>query len=128
MAGAVFSRVTWLYDGLRRDSFGSAGFLYLRSANLVQSVTLLCLAAEMTVHQDIGRRIMTNSDDLHPNKTLGTTTFSICGPSRQPLFRINPDIPIESALEHASASGPTCQTCRSVIFVSPDCSTISWIS
>ncbi|MCQ3002493.1 DUF3077 domain-containing protein [Pseudomonas syringae] len=41
----------------------------------------------------------------HPHtliKTLGTTTFSICGPSRQPLFRINPDISIESALEHAS--------------------------
>ncbi|UXZ96552.1 DUF3077 domain-containing protein [Pseudomonas phytophila] len=36
-------------------------------------------------------------------KTLGTTTFSTCGPSRQPLFRINPDIPIESALEHASS-------------------------
>lgn len=46
---------------------------------------------------------MTTSDDLHPNKTLGTTTFSTCGPSRQPLFRINPDIPIESALEHASS-------------------------
>ncbi|MCQ3031398.1 DUF3077 domain-containing protein [Pseudomonas syringae] len=46
---------------------------------------------------------MTNSDDLHPNKTLGTTTFSICGPSRQPLLRINPDIPIKSALEHASS-------------------------
>lgn len=28
------------------------------------------------------------------SKTLGTTTFSTCGPSRQPLFRINPDIPI----------------------------------
>ncbi|RMQ99950.1 hypothetical protein ALP94_01888 [Pseudomonas savastanoi pv. glycinea] len=36
-------------------------------------------------------------------KTLGTTTFSTCGPSRQPLFRINPDIPIECALEHASS-------------------------
>ncbi|WP_340163283.1 DUF3077 domain-containing protein [Pseudomonas maioricensis] len=36
-------------------------------------------------------------------KTLGTTTFSTCGPARQPLFRINPDIPIESALEHASS-------------------------
>ncbi|MBC3951064.1 DUF6124 family protein [Pseudomonas folii] len=35
--------------------------------------------------------------------TLGTTTFSTCGPSRQPLFRINPDIPIEYALEHASS-------------------------
>lgn len=46
---------------------------------------------------------MTTSDDLHPTKTLGTTTFSNYGPSRQPLFRINPDIPIESALEHASS-------------------------
>jgi hypothetical protein len=37
------------------------------------------------------------------NKTLGTTTFSTCGPARQPLFRINPGIPIESALERASS-------------------------
>src|SRR5687767_13296910 len=35
-------------------------------------------------------------------KTLGTITFSTCGETRQPLFRINPEIPIESALEHAS--------------------------
>jgi hypothetical protein len=39
---------------------------------------------------------------IPPTKTLGTITFSTCGPSRQPLFRVNPDIPIESALEHAS--------------------------
>jgi hypothetical protein len=35
-------------------------------------------------------------------KTLGTVTFSTCSHSRQPLFRVNTDIPIESALEHAS--------------------------
>jgi hypothetical protein len=46
---------------------------------------------------------MTTPNELHPNKTLGTITFTPCGPSRQPLFRVNPDIPIESALEHASS-------------------------
>ena len=35
-------------------------------------------------------------------KTLGTITFSTCGENNQPLFRINPEIPIESALEQAS--------------------------
>jgi len=35
-------------------------------------------------------------------KTLGTITFSTCGETGQPLFRLNPEIPIESALEHAS--------------------------
>lgn len=33
------------YDGLCRDFFGSAGFPISRSANLVQPVTLTCLAA-----------------------------------------------------------------------------------
>jgi hypothetical protein len=46
---------------------------------------------------------MTTPNDLRPTKTLGTITFTPCGPFRQPLFRVNPDIPIESALEHASS-------------------------
>jgi hypothetical protein len=46
---------------------------------------------------------MTTSNQLPTTKTLGTVTFSTCGQSRQPLFRVNPDIPIESALEHASS-------------------------
>jgi hypothetical protein len=46
---------------------------------------------------------MTPPNELHPTKTLGTVTFSTCGQSRQPLFRVNPDIPIESALDHASS-------------------------
>jgi len=35
-------------------------------------------------------------------KTLGTTTFSPCATPNQMLFRLNPDIPIRDALEHAS--------------------------
>ena len=31
-----------------------------------------------------------------------TTTFFTCGESSKPLFRVNPDIPLGSALEHAS--------------------------
>jgi hypothetical protein len=34
-------------------------------------------------------------------KTFDTIAFTDCGPNGQPLFRVNPDIPIESALEHA---------------------------
>lgn len=45
---------------------------------------------------------MTTPHDLQPSQTLGTVTFSTSGPSRQPLFRVNPGIPIESALEHVS--------------------------
>ncbi|HEX8592496.1 MAG TPA: DUF3077 domain-containing protein [Pseudomonas sp.] len=43
-----------------------------------------------------------SSDQAQIPKTLGTITFSTCGAANQPLFRINPEIPIESALEHAS--------------------------
>jgi hypothetical protein len=35
-------------------------------------------------------------------ETLGILTFTHCSPDNQPLFRVNPDIPVESALEHAS--------------------------
>ncbi|MNF66105.1 hypothetical protein D3C84_478890 [compost metagenome] len=35
-------------------------------------------------------------------KTLGKTPFSSCNPDGQMLFRINPDICVEDALEHAS--------------------------
>jgi DNA-binding transcriptional LysR family regulator len=41
-------------------------------------------------------------DSSITNKTLGTISFTHCGPNSHPLFRVNPDIPIESALEHAS--------------------------
>lgn len=35
-------------------------------------------------------------------KTFDTITFTDCGPNSQPLFRVNPNISVESALEHAS--------------------------
>jgi len=35
-------------------------------------------------------------------RTLGVVTFSGCGEHDQPMFRVNPDIPLAQALEHAS--------------------------
>ena len=41
-------------------------------------------------------------DSSTTSKTFDTIAFTDCGPNSQALFRVNPDIPIESALEHAS--------------------------
>lgn len=35
-------------------------------------------------------------------KTIGIVTFADCGEKEQSLFRVNPDIPVQEALEHAS--------------------------
>lgn len=35
-------------------------------------------------------------------KTLGVVTFSSCGEPEQMLFRVNADVPLQQALEHAS--------------------------
>ncbi|AZE08161.1 DUF3077 domain-containing protein [Pseudomonas chlororaphis] len=35
-------------------------------------------------------------------KTIGIVTFADCGEKEQSLFRVNPDIPVREALEHAS--------------------------
>ncbi|AZD32622.1 DUF3077 domain-containing protein [Pseudomonas chlororaphis] len=35
-------------------------------------------------------------------KTIGIVTFAGCGEKEQSLFRVNPDIPVQEALEHAS--------------------------
>ena len=48
---------------------------------------------------------MTQPQLTHPTlpfKTCGTITFTNCNRTKQPLFRVNPGIPVESALEHAS--------------------------
>ncbi|MFB4251815.1 MULTISPECIES: DUF3077 domain-containing protein [Pseudomonas] len=38
-----------------------------------------------------------------PLTTLGEIRFSQCGEHLHPLFRVNADVPISDALEHASA-------------------------
>lgn len=35
-------------------------------------------------------------------KTAGVTHFSGCNPDGQGLFKVNPDVPVTDALEHAS--------------------------
>ena len=35
-------------------------------------------------------------------KTLGVVTFGSCGEPEQMLFRVNADVPLQQALEHAS--------------------------
>lgn len=35
-------------------------------------------------------------------KTSGFVTFGTCGDADQTLFRVNPDVPLHHALEHAS--------------------------
>ncbi|MFC3943219.1 DUF3077 domain-containing protein [Pseudomonas gingeri NCPPB 3146 = LMG 5327] len=40
--------------------------------------------------------------DHSPIKTLGVITFASCGAGDQQLFRVNADIPIKDAMEHAS--------------------------
>ena len=42
------------------------------------------------------------SNPTLPFKTSGTLTFTTCSRTHQPLFLVNPGIPVESALEHAS--------------------------
>ncbi|NWA07940.1 DUF3077 domain-containing protein [Pseudomonas gingeri] len=37
-----------------------------------------------------------------PIKTLGAVTFSSCGSQGRELFRVNADVPILEAMEHAS--------------------------
>ena len=37
-----------------------------------------------------------------PIKTLGVITFARCGENECDLFRVNPDVPIQEAMEHAS--------------------------
>ena len=46
IAGAFFVPAFSRYGGLRRSTLGCAGLLVRRSANPVQSATLICLAAE----------------------------------------------------------------------------------
>ncbi|KFE51173.1 DUF3077 domain-containing protein [Pseudomonas syringae] len=41
--------------------------------------------------------------NLHTIKTIGTTTFANCGEDKQPLLRLNPNVPTEHALEHVAA-------------------------
>ena len=38
-----------------------------------------------------------------PINTLGVVTFGPCGENDQPLFCVNPGIPLRQALEHVSA-------------------------
>jgi len=42
------------------------------------------------------------SNPSRPFQTHGTITFTTCPRTHQPLIRVNPGIPAESALEHAS--------------------------
>ncbi len=46
IAGAFFVPAFLCYGGLRRSTLGCAGLLVRRSANPVQSATLICLAAD----------------------------------------------------------------------------------
>ena len=46
IAGAFFVPAFSCYGGLRRSTLGCAGLLVRRSANPVQSATLICLAAD----------------------------------------------------------------------------------
>ncbi|CAI8862073.1 DUF3077 domain-containing protein [Pseudomonas chlororaphis] len=39
---------------------------------------------------------------LTPIKTLGFVTFGQCADPEQTLFRVNADVPLQQALEHAS--------------------------
>ena len=54
IAGAFFVPAFPCYGGLRRSTFGCAGFLNHRSANLAQLATLLCLAAGRGGSHDSG--------------------------------------------------------------------------
>ncbi|KAA8693062.1 hypothetical protein [Pseudomonas caricapapayae] len=54
IAGAFFVPAILCYGGLRRSTFGCAGFLNLRSANPVQLATLTCLAAGRGGSNDSG--------------------------------------------------------------------------
>lgn len=58
IAGAFFVPAFLSYGGLRRSTFGCAGFLNHRSANLAQFATLLCLAAGRGGSHDLGATSM----------------------------------------------------------------------
>lgn len=53
IAGAFFVPAFSCYGGLRRSTFGCAGFRLPRSANPVQLATLLCLAADWSGSNEV---------------------------------------------------------------------------
>lgn len=68
IAGAFFVPAFSCYGGLRRSTFGCAGFLNHRSANLAQLATLLCLAAGRGGSHDSGATSMQHILSLNPSK------------------------------------------------------------
>jgi len=68
IAGAFFVPAFPCYGGLRRSTFGCAGFLNHRSANLAQLATLLCLAAGRGGSHDSGVTSMQHILSLNPFK------------------------------------------------------------
>lgn len=73
---------------------------FCRSANLVQSVTLTCLAAGGDGPFPQNGLLMMNNPIQH--KTPGITTFCACGLQDTPLLRINPDVDVIDALTHSA--------------------------
>ncbi len=82
-----------------RDTFGCAGFLYPRSANLRTAATRTCLAAR-------GGSPFRCKEPHHatpPTSTLTTLTpFGRDNDGHPSLFAVQPGVPIRAALEHIS--------------------------
>lgn len=154
IAGAFFVPAFSLYGGCARETFGSAGFLLTRFANLRTAATLIRLATNrgsshlrrssthahpQTVQQLQSSRSAPSHGHVCPSRklepshstgslqpaheqgaslgnrrgcamkqlraepeTAGVTSFSGCNLDGQSLFKVNPEVPVSDALEHAS--------------------------
>lgn len=70
IAGAFFTSVISLYGSCARETFGSAGFLCPRFANLRTAATLNCLATVRgSSHLDIGATPMKHTHAQNPSIT-----------------------------------------------------------
>lgn len=65
IAGAFFASAMLRYGGCARDTFGCAGFLFARSANLRTAVSNPCLAASGDGSTQIGAVPMTHDHALN---------------------------------------------------------------
>ena len=103
IAGAFFVPAIMRYGELRRSTFGCAGFLNHRSANLAQFATHSCLAASCGGSSDSGA---TSSD--HYRSVQKTRRCTSCNGSRRFTRKLqpsNPTIPLQQTHEQSPRLG-----------------------
>ncbi|WP_029531972.1 DUF3077 domain-containing protein [Pseudomonas asplenii] len=71
---------------------------------------------------------MNNPPSNKTNKTVGAVTFAMCGSQGRELFRVNPGVPIQEALEHVSLLLHCAKTLSQEAAMDADGSRYAWAS